>query len=615
MICGLEIHQRLSGRKLFCSCAPEEGDAQKSKAEFSRRLHLVASELGELDATAKLEARRNRSFHYAASPSSSCLVECDEEPPHQANPEALLATLAICELLSSRPMDEIHVMRKNVIDGSNTSGFQRTALVGLGGKIKVGEKEVGIQSVCLEEESAGLVEGQESKAAYDLTRLGIPLIEIATAPVLGSGEEAQQAAEAIGGLLRKTGLVSRGIGTIRQDLNISVGGGARVEIKGVQELGMIAATVETEARRQQALVQISSEAKQRLSGREIPQAFYDVTSIFSETRAAMVAKSIKAGSRAFALPLPGFAGLVGREVSPNRRFGSELADYARACGVRGLIHSDEDMAKYGISEDEVSETRLALSLSEHDAFAIVLADEKKAKEALSAVAERVAVFGVPEETRKASPDGTSSYMRPLPGKARMYPETDLEPIEVTGSMIERAREKAGEITRMESDKEKILTGVNPELAAQLTAIRGLISHNSAHRLLAQTPELSVFASALNDGVDAKFAAAVLTNTLQALRREGTNTRLLDEPRLLSALRAWKEGVFTKAAVPEVLRKMCEGAAVSPEEAAAKAGAERISGALLSKLIAEERLELPALMAKYRLRVDAAEAQEIYKGMK
>jgi len=616
MICGIEIHQRLSGRKLFCSCAPSDSEENEAGAKkFARRQHLVASELGETDATARLEAMRDREFHYVAPVHSTCLVEADEEPPHAMNPDALSAALAVCELLSTTPVDEMHIMRKNVIDGSNTSGFQRTSLIGIGGSIRLKAKKVGVQTICIEEESAGILDGQDNKAVYDLNRLGIPLIEIATAPELTSGDEAQEAAEIIGGLLRKTGLVARGLGTIRQDLNISIPGGARVEIKGAQDLSMISKAVELEAKRQQELLKIATESKERLGSRKIEPTFYDVTSTFSETRSPMVFKMLKAGSKAFALALPGFSGLLGREISPNRRFGSELADYARSCGVRGLIHSDEDMGKYGISEDEISEIKVALSLLENDGFAIVLADTKKAHEALSEVAKRASVFGVPEETRRANPDGTSSYMRPLPGKARLYPETDLEPIVITKDMLALAKKKAKEIGAMENEKGALLSKINPELASQLSSLRGLISHNGSFKQLAQTPELSVLSAAVEAGLDYKYAASVLTNVLKGLKREQLDTLALDEPRLLSALHAHREGAFAKAAMADILRYMCENKAASPAEAAKSLGLETLSGAALEKIIREEGLSLPSLMAKYRLRVDAQEAAILFSKMK
>jgi glutamyl-tRNA(Gln) amidotransferase subunit E len=631
MMCGLEIHQRLSGRKLFCSCVPpDEAGAGAGEAEkFTRRLHTVRSELGEVDAASAAEASRSRAFSYSAPLPSTCLVESDEEPPHPLSPEALQAALTICSLLSSQMVDVLHVMRKNVIDGSNTSGFQRTAIAGLGGAISTPSGELPIQTICIEEESAGIMDGKggpsagtppapaaqgaRERAQYDLSRLGIPLVEIATSPDLHSGKEAQEAALAIGTLLRKTGMVSRGIGTIRQDLNISIPGGARVEIKGVQELQLIALSVDLEVARQEKLLAVLSEAKSRLAGVLPPESIADVTDIFQGTQCQMVAKALGAKARVLALPLPKYAGLIGIEISPNRRFGSELADYARACGVKGLVHSDEGMEKYGFSDDELSELRMALSLRDGDAFLLVVADEKKARDALSAAFARATNFTIIEETRRSNPDGTSSYMRPLPGRARMYPETDVAPIGITMEMRSAAKKSASAMLAAEGEAKDALSSLPAELAVQLSAAKGLLSHAASHKSRAPTPELSVYITALEAGIDGKLAASAITNTLQSIKREGAATRALDEERLLSALRACQDGVFARAAMQDVLREMCKEIAITPKDAAHKLGLGKISGNSLAKLIDAEKLDLASLMAKYRLRVDAQEAQALLAG--
>ncbi|HIH19564.1 TPA: Glu-tRNA(Gln) amidotransferase subunit GatE [Candidatus Micrarchaeota archaeon] len=611
MKCGIEIHQRIFGKKLFCGCLPRESEGQQG-AQFSRKQHAVLSELGEIDAASRLEAIRSREFQYSAPRECSCLVEADEEPPHMMNREALHAVLVFCTLLHSKPVDRLHVMRKHVIDGSNTSGFQRTAVASLGGAVETPSGKLEIQSICIEEESAGIIEGRESRAAYDLGRLGIPLVEIATAPDLKSGKEAEQAALAIGTLLRKTGLVQRGIGTIRQDLNVSIPEGARVEIKGVQALDMVEKTIGIEVERQKRVLEISGEAKRRLGNKEIALVFVDLTDVFSGTKSQLVSKSIKNGGKVLGMKLDGHSALLGKEIAPNRRFGTELSDYARAAGISGLIHSDEDLAKYGFSDDEIAEAKVALGVGASDAFAMVAGEHRKCQSALSEVTCRANYFGVPEETRKANPDGTSSYLRPLPGKARLYPETDLPPIEITKEMLAEAAKAAAATRKMEEKQEELLSNVNDELASQLASAKGLLSHNPSFKLIAQTPELSLFAQATKEGTDAKLVASTLTNTLQSLKREEENVKALDEPRLLSAFAAARKNIFAKSAMAMILRAMCRNPALGPEDAARELNLEKITGKALEKLISDEKLDLKGLMAAYRLRVDATEAQEIFK---
>lgn len=612
MLCGIEIHQRIAGRKLFCGCYPSDDKGQS--ATFTRKLHAVLSELGELDSAVRLESVRERSFKYGAPSRSSCLVEADEEPPRDISPDALSAALVFCSLLGSKPVDEMHIMRKNVIDGSNTSGFQRTALLGTGGAIETPAGTVRIQSICLEEESAGIVEGSEREAEYDLSRLGVPLIEIATAPDIKSGRQAQEAALAIGTLLRKTGLVQRGIGSIRQDLNVSVPEGARVEIKGVQALEIIEKTVELEAARQTALAALSSEMQSITGGKPVEQEFFDLTEIFSETKSQLVSKQLKTGAKLLGMKLPNLAGILGKEILPGRRFGTELSDYAKSAGLRGIIHSDESMEKYGFSEDEISEACAAMSIGKKDAFVMVVGDEKRARAALSEVASRASYAGVPGETRRANPDGTSSYMRPLPGKARLYPETDLSPVQITKEMLHSAALMVKKIGAAQEEKKEILSSLNTELSSQLSSARGLISHNSSfpNPPSSPTPELATFAEAVRQGVDSKLAASTITNTLRTLSREGGDTKQLDEPRLLSALLLCKNGKITKAAIANVLKEMCLDSRATADGAAKKLGLEKITGAALEKLLKKEGADFGSFMSGYRLRVDAQEAQELMK---
>ncbi|MBI4010617.1 MAG: Glu-tRNA(Gln) amidotransferase subunit GatE [Candidatus Aenigmarchaeota archaeon] len=248
---GLEIHQQLNTKyKLFCKCSTE----MKEKAPVStiiRKLHPVASELGSTDVAAEFEYLRNRTFHYQVFKNESCLVEIDCEPPHELNPEALYITLQIAQLFNCEIPNELHILRKTVIDGSNTSGFQRTLIVGLNGHLNFKGKKIEITQITLEEDAAAIVSEENGKVSYRLNRLGIPLVEIDTGLLEGySPTEIQEIAYIIGLLAKSTGKTKRGIGSIRQDVNISIKNGLRVEVKGVQELGLISKVIENEVKRQ-----------------------------------------------------------------------------------------------------------------------------------------------------------------------------------------------------------------------------------------------------------------------------------------------------------------------------------------------------------------------------
>jgi glutamyl-tRNA(Gln) amidotransferase subunit E len=596
MKCGLEIHQRLDTGKLFCRCSSELAEQEKKAGEkeapgrkpdykFKRRLRASAGEMGELDIAARMEQEKEKEFHYDGFFESCCLVEADEEPPLGMDAEALRIVLGIAQQLHMDVCDELHVMRKIVVDGSNTSGFQRTCLVATGGYLETSKGKVRISTVAVEEESSGIVAEEAHIKHYRLDRLGIPLIELATEPDIVDAEHCKETAEKIGLILRATGKVARGIGTIRQDVNVSTEKGARVEIKGAQDLKTLPLYVENEVKRQEELLRVVEEAKKRIGDKEVKAKIADLTGVFAKTDCALIKKGLEAGGHVLGIKLEGHEGLLGRELLPGRRYGTELSDYAKSAGVKGIIHSDEDFAKYKISDAEKEAVRKALGVKKGDAFAMVVAHKTTAERALHKVVERANMRKVPEETRKANPDGTSSFMRPLAGKARMYPETDLQTIEITDKLLVEAKAAAGGGLE---EKEKKLSGIlNPEMAGRMLKSRNL----------------QLFEELVKEGAEPMLAAGTLEQTLVELRREGLELRNPRED-LAALFDEYKKGLFVKAAIPEILRGMCAGKGVCE---AAK-GLERITGAELKKLVKEKK-DFGAIMREYRLRVDAGELKK------
>lgn len=422
--CGIEIHQQLEGRKLFCNCPTLIKDSEPD-SQVKRQLRAVVGETGEIDKAALHEQARKKNFLYHYYDECCCLVELDEEPPRPINQEAVETSYVVAKLLNTKPVDEVQVMRKTVVDGSNTTGFQRTALIAMDGVIKANGNDVKIETICLEEDAAKIVERGTKSDVYNLSRLGIPLVEIATGPDMKSPEQVKIVAEKIGNVLRSTGKCKRGLGTIRQDVNVSIKGGNRVEIKGAQDLKILPLVVEQEAIRQSSLLELRS----KLNLEEKPE-IKDLTGIFSETEAKVIKKALKNGGVVYGMKLKGFAGFVGSEVQVGRRLGSEFSDYAKVkAGVGGIFHSDE-LPKYGIKEEEIEAVEKKLKAGKKDAFILVADKEEKSRMALEAVIERAELIpkGVIKEVRKVNPDGSTSYLRPMPGGARMYPETDVMPM-------------------------------------------------------------------------------------------------------------------------------------------------------------------------------------------
>ena len=410
---GLEIHQQLnSEHKLFCPCKTELVDDDFDEL-VQRKLRPTQSELGEIDRAALQESLRGLNFKYENFEKHTCLVENDDEPPHSLNEEALDICITIACLMNMHIVDEFHTMRKQVIDGSNTGGFQRTGMVATDGYLDTPYGRVVIESLGLEEDAARRVETKDGFTEFRLDRLGIPLAEITTDPSMHHPDQVREVAYMLGQILRSTN-VKRGLGTIRQDLNISIAEGARVEIKGVQDLDLMAEIVNREVTRQLELIDIRNELKNRNA--EVLEEIHTLDELFEETES----KILKSAETIKAVVLKGFDSLIGREVQPNRRFGTEIASYAKKRGVSGIFHSDE-LPAYGITQDEVDRVSEFLNIGDDDAFIIVAHDEDIAVSALEEVKRRanLGLDGVVEETRKALDDGNTEYMRPLPTANRM----------------------------------------------------------------------------------------------------------------------------------------------------------------------------------------------------
>lgn len=599
MKCGLEIHQRLRGRKLFCeSPCPEadEGGIAHGGRPFVRRFISTSSELGVQDAAAAFEQSRERRIKYTAEGEFTSLMEEDEEPPVKINAEALNEAIRICFAFGAKLPDELHIMRKTVVDGSNTSGFQRTAILAFGGSVKTSLGDVPLQTICIEEESAVPAGEEDGFALYSINRLGVPLVEIATEPTLVSGGHARECAEKIGMALRMSPAVMRGLGTIRQDVNVSIEGGARVEIKGLQDIAVLPLLVENEVKRQQALIQISSELE--LRGAKAEQKWIDATEIFARTECAIISRALQNGGVALAAALPKHSSFLGRELYASRRYGTEISDYGKAAGgVKGLIHSDESMEKYKISQDEIDELSAALSLKDGDAFIIIADAAQKCEKAMAAVLSRASVRGVPKETRKADENGGSSYMRPLPGAARMYPETDIPPLRLCGEIIEKA--KANPLDDFESKRKKLAALLGAEMGEQMVKSR----------------HLGTFERLVANGADAKLAANTLEQSMTALRREGVETDKITESVLGEVFSAVADGKIARAAIPELLRHASKNPSAKIDSIAKSHSLLRIRGEELESLWAREGGDMKNFMSKYRLVVEGADIAPLAKGKK
>ena len=577
---GLEVHQQLATpTKLFCGCPPfsesEEAEISGSPT-FRRILRPVSSELGEFDVAAKFESTREVVVNYIAPRDYSCLVEADEEPPHPISPEALETALIFGLALGSRIVDEIHVMRKIVVDGSNTSGFQRTAVVALGGVLKYGQdKEIRVQSISVEEDAARTVKTDskgDGDRTYSLDRLGSPLVEVTLAPIEGSPEDAEQAAMTLGKLLRSTGRVARGLGTIRQDLNVSVMGGNVIEVKGVQRLDQFRKVITYEAARQKFFFDLASEVRQKVC-KDLEIIDFDATSIFESTASKILLKAFSEGSsKVVCIVVKRFSGFIGKENEFHARLGKELGGIAKSYGLGGVFHSDE-LPNYGITKEEVHAVRASFALNEKDAFVLVAGRSQKVRNAADALISRLrnVTEGVPAETRAASIDGETTFLRPRPGSARMYPETDIPLIVVSNDLLSRLRKLVPEPwEKLVQDFANVY-----DLPAQLA------------EPLYDSDRRELFEKVIKETqLPTTLVASLLVDTFLALSRSGVVVEALKDDRMFEVFTALKRGDFAKEAVPEILREMAASPGASLDELLRKKGISAINREELERIVSE-----------------------------
>jgi glutamyl-tRNA(Gln) amidotransferase subunit E len=571
---GFEIHQQLSTQnKLFCNCKCLE--VENYDSIFLRKLRPAHSELGSYDRASIFEFTKMRTIKYHSSYIASCLVEADEEPPHEINRDAMDTALIVSLALNSNIIDEINVMRKIVIDGSNTSGFQRTMLISYGGHLQVDGKKIGVQTICLEEDSGKLLSDDGKFREYGLDRLGIPLIEIALEPVTGTPTEIVKIALTLGRLLRTTKRVARGLGSIRQDVNISVNNGKGiVEIKGVQRLDQLIKVIEYETTRQHGLILIAEKMNRERKPNDIiiGDKIMDITNIFIDSSSKIIQKVISNKGNIFmAIRVKGFKGLFGFEPYPDIRIGKELGELVRFYGFGGLFHSDE-LPNYGITDIEVKKVNEILDIDiSKDGFIILGGPREKMSIAISAICDRLnsVSSGVPSETRAARIDGKTIYSRPKPGSARMYPETDITPFKITDDLLVAL-------------KEKVPKSWNETIS--YLAKKYQLNKNLAEKIF-DSNYFEIFEVLCGlTKISPSFIASKLTEDILNLERQGYDSSTLNNNILLDIFKRLDSGLIAKESVNLIMEKLMNRTTTSVDESIRVLGIKSISDEELETII-------------------------------
>jgi glutamyl-tRNA(Gln) amidotransferase subunit E len=487
---GLEVHQQLLTRsKLFCRC-PSGHYVTRCDAEVLRHMRPTLSELGEYDGTALMEFKTHKEIVYLLERGTVCTYEMDDTPPFPIDEEAVKVALEIALLFNLNLVSELHVMRKQYLDGSIPTGFQRTAMLGLAGTIpfrvpalKI-DRELRIRQLSLEEDSCREVSDVGHRITFRTDRLGMPLTEVVTEPDFRTPLELQAGGRLIANVTRTSGKVRRGVGAARQDVNVSVAGGRRVEIKGVPHHRGLPALVHIEGFRQLNLLRVKTELERRGVKPEtltIPEGakawetsplVIDASSALRRCEYAPLRDVLDRGEMAAALKLPEFAGLLTRRTQPGVTFANELADRVRviACLTARpfMIHSD--IEGYGLSHVEWRQLRTSLRASPGDSLMVLWGPERDVDTAVREVfiRAREALMGVPAETRQAYADGTNGFERILPGADRMYPDTDTPPLPIPDAWVEEIRVHPAERTWEKEDRYRAL-GLDAFASARLAA--------------------------------------------------------------------------------------------------------------------------------------------------
>jgi len=568
---GLEIHQQLAtNKKLFCNCIPIDTDEYSIK--FQRKLRAAKSELGEYDPAALFEKSKSKSIVYYANPNSSCLVEQDEEPPHELDEDAKRISLIIASALKSEIFSEIYPMRKTVVDGSNTTGFQRTMLISQGGNFEVEGTKIGIQSICLEEDAAKNLGDKGIIRKFGLERLGIPLVEIATEPFEVEPQHIKKIALALGRILRSTKKVKRGLGSIRQDVNVSIKeGGVVIEVKGVQQLDQIEKVVEYEAKRQQGLLEISKELQKRNWIHDKENDRKDITELFTKCKSKIIQSAIKKQQKILAISFNNLGGMFGYTPYEGIRLGKEIAELVRFFGIGGVFHSDE-LPNYGVEEIDIENLKDFLKINEKDAYLILATTEEKIHIVIDQIISRIEFIknnGIPIDTRLATINGETKFLRPRPGAARMYPETDIPPVIISNDELENAKKnipKSWDESLLELQKKYEL---NPQLSEQIFDSR----------------YIELFEKIVGEiKINPTFVASILCSSITNLERSGLNSKLLKNEDIEKSFQLLDSGDIAKESIEIIFESIMAGKSQSTLDAMKNTSIEAVKESDVEEII-------------------------------
>lgn len=534
---GLEIHQQLlTEKKLFCRC-PAGRYSKNYDAEILRHMRPTLSEMGEYDGTALMEFKTKKDIIYHINRETVCTYEMDDTPPFEIDETALDISLEIAMLYKCSMIDEIHIARKQYLDGSIPTGFQRTTIVSVNGKIPYKNRQIEIIQLSLEEDSCREVSDVGHTRVYLTDRLGMPLLETVTGPDMKTPFEVAEVGNILRRLVRTTGEVRTGAGAAREDVNVSVTGGTRIEIKGVPSIKRIPLLTYNEAMRQWNLLRLREELKSRNITPETFEAKTDdVTKLLRKTKYLPIANAIANGMKVNCVTLRGYKNLLRWQTQTDTFFSREISDRIRviAClsTFPNIIHSDS-MGET-IATSEWKNIKKTVGATDNDTFVIVWGSsidcDMAAKEII--IRAKEATIGIPSETRQALKDGTNGFERILPGADRMYPDTDLPPKKITQERLDRIKLKVPDYYWDRENWYKELN-VPPDVISDLSISK----------------YAQLFKKLVNDwNINPVLASVALIQFPKRLLKKKLKIELLTVEIMEDIFRAYKEGLIYKEGI-------------------------------------------------------------------
>jgi len=574
LMCGLEIHQQLDSKsKLFCRCPNKLQGTREPDFTLKRYMRPVLGEMGTYDEAMLTEYEKGMNIIYECYNDVICTYELDETPPFHCNDEARKIAIEIALLLHSNVIEEMHVCRKNYLDGSVPCGFQRTMILAKDGHLELENgKKIGIDILCLEEDAARKIKTEGKTNTFRLDRLGIPLVEVTTDPDINDPHECRETAERLGLLLWSTN-VKKVLGSIRQDVNVSIKAGTRIEIKGVQKLDWIPILINHEVSRQLKLIEIKDEIFERnLKENNLPKKPKDLSKVMAKTKCIFIAKGIKSGKKLYGINFSGFKGIFGKELMEDYRFGTEVSSKVKSIsGLQGLIHSDENLKNYKFSVEDIKKLKETLQSEEEDCFVLVLGTQKEVDKAMKVILSRVryAYKGVPPETRRALENGNTEFLRELHGGARLYPDTDSQAIINTENQIKAIKDNLPkypwDVIKEYSKKYKI----EERLIKDLIFNGKIDLFNDLLKIYTDNPTLIV---------------TTLLETATALRRDGKNIDNIKDNDYKHIFTLMKKKEISKEAIEEFMILKSDKPDLTIDQIKKELKIEKISTEDLKRLI-------------------------------